>query len=255
MPVAAGRTDNRQLTTESRFSVFLYSMKRITIAIDGYSSCGKSTIAKAVAAKLGYSYVDTGAMYRAVTLYCLEHGILKDGAFDEHEVVLALADIHLTFKFNPVSNSSETFLNGKNIEKEIRGMSVSSSVSPISKIHEVRVKMVALQREMGKDKGVVMDGRDIGTNVFPDAELKIFMTADPYVRAQRRYDELLAKGMKVSMDEIRDNLASRDHEDTHRKENPLLRASDAIELDNTDLSREEQLEFVLKLVEELELAE
>lgn len=229
-------------------------MKRITIAIDGYSSCGKSTIAKAVAAKLGYSYVDTGAMYRAVTLYCLEHGILKDGAFDENEVVRSLSDIKLSFKFNAASSSSETFLNGKNIEKEIRGMQVSASVSPISKIHEVRVQMVALQREMGKDKGVVMDGRDVGTNVFPDAELKIFMTADPYVRAQRRFDELMAKGMKVSIEEIRDNLASRDYEDTHRKENPLLQASDAIVLDNTDLSREEQLDFVLKLVAEMELA-
>lgn len=229
-------------------------MKRITIAIDGYSSCGKSTIAKAVAAKLGYSYVDTGAMYRAVTLYCLEHGILKDGTFDEASVVKALNDIQLTFKFNPASNSSETFLNGRNIEKEIRSMEVSSSVSPISKIHDVRVKMVALQREMGKDKGVVMDGRDIGTNVFPDAELKIFMTADPYVRAQRRYDELTAKGVKVSLDDIRDNLASRDHEDTHRKENPLVQAPDAIVLDNTDMSREEQLDFVLKLVAEMEVA-
>ena len=229
-------------------------MKRITIAIDGYSSCGKSTIAKAVAAKLGYSYVDTGAMYRAVTLYCLEHGILKDGTFDEASVVKSLEDIRLTFKFNPASNSSETFLNGKNIEKEIRSMIVSASVSPISKIFDVRKQMVALQREMGKDKGVVMDGRDIGTNVFPDAELKIFMTADPYVRAQRRYDELTAKGIKVSLDEIRDNLASRDHEDTHRKENPLVKAPDAIVLDNTDMTREEQLDFVLKLVSEMEVA-
>lgn len=227
-------------------------MKRITIAIDGYSSCGKSTIAKAVAARLGYSYVDTGAMYRAVTLYCIEHGIIKDGAFSESEVVRTLSDIRLSFRFNPANNTSETFLNGRNIEKEIRSMTVSASVSPISKIHEVRVQMVALQREMGKDKGVVMDGRDIGTNVFPDAELKIFMTADPWVRAQRRYDELMAKGMKVSMDDIRDNLASRDYEDTHRKENPLVQAPDAIVLDNTDLTREEQLDFVLKLVEEMQ---
>lgn len=230
-------------------------MKRITIAIDGYSSCGKSTIAKALAARLSYSYVDTGAMYRAVTLYCLEHGIIKDGAFDEQEINRALNDIHLTFRFNPATNSSETFLNGKNVEKEIRSMYVSGSVSPVSKIHEVRVQMVALQREMGKDKGVVMDGRDIGTNVFPDAELKIFMTADPYVRAQRRYDELAAKGIKISIEEVRNNLASRDHEDTHRKENPLLQAADAIVLDNTDLTRDEQLDFVMKLVEELKVAQ
>lgn len=230
-------------------------MKRITIAIDGYSSCGKSTIAKALAARLGYSYVDTGAMYRAVTLYCLEHGIIKDGAFDENEIVRVLDDIHLTFRFNPSTNSSETFLNTKNVEKDIRSMTVSNSVSPVSQIHEVRVRMVALQRAMGKDKGVVMDGRDVGTNVFPDAELKIFMTADPYVRAQRRYDELAAKGVRTTIDEVRNNLAFRDHEDTHRKENPLLQASDAIVLDNTDLTREEQLDFVLKLVEELKVAE
>jgi cytidylate kinase len=226
-------------------------MKPITIAIDGYSSCGKSTIAKALAAQLGYSYVDTGAMYRAVTLYCIEHGLIKDGAFDEREVVHAISDIHLSFKFNPNKKSSETFLNGRNIEKEIRTMQVSSVVSPISKIHDVRVHLVALQREMGKNKAVVMDGRDIGTNVFPDAELKIFMTADPDVRTHRRYDELAAKGIKISFEEVRENLISRDHEDTHRKENPLLQAADAVVLDNTDMTREEQLEFVMKLVENI----
>ena len=230
-------------------------MKRITIAIDGYSSCGKSTIAKALAARLGYSYVDTGAMYRAVTLYCLEHGIIKDGAFDEQEVVRVLDDVQLTFKFNPGTNASETFLNGRNVEKDIRGMLVSSMVSPVSKVHEVRVRLVALQRQMGKDKGVVMDGRDVGTNVFPDAELKIFMTADPWVRAQRRYDELTAKGIRITMEDVRDNLAARDHEDTHRKENPLVQAPDAVVLDNTDLTREEQLDFVLKLVEGMKVAE
>ena len=223
-------------------------MKKITIAIDGYSSCGKSTIAKALAANLGYSYVDTGAMYRAVTLYCLEQGLIKDHAFDEHEVVLALEEIHLTFKFNPNAKTSETYLNGKNVEKEIRAMDVSASVSPISKIHDVRVRLVALQREMGKNKGVVMDGRDIGTNVFPDAELKIFMTADPEVRTHRRYDELAAKGVKITFEEVRENLISRDHEDSHRKENPLVKADDAIVLDNTDMTRDEQLEFVMKLV-------
>ncbi|HET6992257.1 MAG TPA: (d)CMP kinase [Bacteroidia bacterium] len=228
-------------------------MKPITIAIDGYSSCGKSTIAKALAAKLGYSYVDTGAMYRAVTLYCIEQGLIKDQAFDEHEVVLALEDIHLDFKFNPATKSSETFLNGRNVEKEIRSLTVSSVVSPISKIHEVRVRLVALQREMGKNKAVVMDGRDVGTNVFPDAELKIFMTADPDIRTHRRYDELAAKGIKITFEEVRENLISRDHEDTHRKENPLIKADDAIVLDNSDLTREEQLDFVMKLVEELKI--
>jgi cytidylate kinase len=225
-------------------------MKRITIAIDGYSSCGKSTIAKALAARLGYNYVDSGAMYRCVALYCLEHGIIKDGSFSEREVIHALDDINLSFHFNPATNASDTYMNGKNVEKDIRSMAVSNVVSPISKIHDVRVAMVALQREMGRDKGVVMDGRDIGTNVFPDAELKVFMTADPEVRAKRRYDELAAKGVKITMDDVRDNLASRDHEDTHRKENPLVKADDAIVLDNSDLTREEQLDFVMKLVEE-----
>lgn len=223
---------------------------KITIAIDGYSSCGKSTIAKALAAQLGYSYVDTGAMYRAVTLYCLQHGIIKDGAFVESEVVRALNEINLTFQFNPHTKTSETFLNGVNVEREIRRMEVSNMVSPISKIAMVRKRMVDLQREMGKDKGVVMDGRDIGTNVFPDAELKIFMTADPDVRVQRRLDELTAKGEFISKDDVRANLMSRDYEDTHRKENPLIKADDAVVLDNSELNREEQLEFVLRLVKE-----
>lgn len=223
---------------------------KITIAIDGYSSCGKSTIAKALAARLSYSYVDTGAMYRAVTLYCLQHGIIKDGAFVESEVVRALDDIQLTFHFNANTKTSETYLNGVNVEREIRRMEVSNMVSPISKIAAVRKRMVDLQREMGKDKGVVMDGRDIGTNVFPDAELKIFMTADPDVRVQRRLDELTAKGEFISKDDVRANLMSRDHEDTHRKENPLIKADDAVVLDNSELNREEQLEFVLRLVKE-----
>ncbi|HTF02752.1 MAG TPA: (d)CMP kinase [Bacteroidia bacterium] len=228
-------------------------MKRITIAIDGYSSCGKSTLAKSLAAKLGYSYVDSGAMYRAVTLYALQHGIIKDGAFSEAEIVRSLDQIILSFQFNPSAGTSETFMNGINIEREIRQMDVSSYVSPVSKIHEVRVMMVALQRQMGKSKGVVMDGRDIGTNVFPDAELKIFMTADPDVRTQRRLDEMKAKGMNISRDDVRRNLMERDHEDTHRKENPLIQAPDAIVLDNSDLSREEQLGFVLRLVHDLHL--
>lgn len=228
-------------------------VKRITIAIDGYSSCGKSTLAKALAVRIGYSYVDTGAMYRCVTLYALQHGIIKDGAINEPEVIRSLDDIKLNFHFIATTGTNETFMNGVNVEKEIRTMNVSNYVSPISKIHEVRVKMVALQRDMGRNKGVVMDGRDIGTNVFPDAELKIFMTADPDVRTQRRLDEMKAKGINISRDDVRRNLMERDHEDTHRKENPLIQAPDAIVLDNSDLSREEQLEFVLRLVHDLHL--
>lgn len=228
-------------------------MKLITIAIDGYSSCGKSTIAKALAVRLGYSYVDSGAMYRAVTLYCLQHGIIKDGAFSESEVVRILDDVHLSFQFNPSAKTSETLLNGENVEKQIRSMEVSAHVSPISKISEVRRRMVALQRSMGRNKGVVMDGRDIGTNVFPDAELKLFMTADIDIRVQRRVDELHAKGQHVSIDEVKQNLITRDYEDTHRKENPLLQAPDAIVLDNSELSRDEQLDFVIKLIEEMKI--
>ena len=192
-------------------------------------------------------------MYRAVTLYALQHGIIKDGAFSEKEIVNSLDHIILSFQFNANAGTSETFMNGINIEKEIRQMDVSSYVSPVSKIHDVRTKMVALQRQMGKSKGVVMDGRDIGTNVFPDAELKIFMTADPDIRTQRRLDEMKAKGMVVSRDDVRRNLMERDHEDTHRKENPLIQAPDAVVLDNSELSREEQLQFVLKLVNDLHL--
>jgi cytidylate kinase len=228
-------------------------MKRITIAIDGYSSCGKSTIAKALAVRMGYSYVDSGAMYRTVTYYCLRQGIIKDGAFSDSEVVRILDEIHLTFQFNTSSRISETFLNGENVEKQIRSMEVSAHVSPISKIREVRQRMVALQRSMGRNKGVVMDGRDIGTNVFPDAELKLFMTADVDVRVQRRVDELHAKGQHVSIDEVKHNLLSRDYEDTHRKENPLLQAPDAVVLDNSELSRDEQLDFVMKLIEEMKI--
>lgn len=228
-------------------------MKRITIAIDGYSSCGKSTLAKALAARLGYSYVDSGAMYRAATLFCLRRGIIKDGRFDTTDVVRALESIHLTFVYNPATKASDTYLNGENVERDIRTLEVSNQVSHISLIREVRQQMVAIQRDMGKNKGVVMDGRDIGTNVFPFAELKIFMTADTEIRTQRRVDEMRAKGLKVSFDEVKKNLLSRDYEDSHRKENPLIQATDAIVLDNSDLSREEQLDFVLQLVQNLKL--
>lgn len=226
-------------------------MPKITIAIDGYSSCGKSTLAKALAAELGYAYVDSGAMYRCITLYALRKGVIKDHSFMEEDVVKLLDDIHLTFQFNPQTKSSDTFLNGENVEKDIRQMVVSENVSKISAIHDVRVKMIRIQRALGRHKGIVMDGRDIGTNVFPNAELKLFMTADTDVRTQRRYEELKAKGQHISFNEVKENLIYRDHEDTHRKENPLIKADDAIVLDNTDLTREQQLEFVMKIIQEL----
>ncbi len=230
-------------------------MPKITIAIDGYSSCGKSTLAKALAAKLGYSYVDSGAMYRAITLYCLEHGIIKDGVYQREEVVKILDQVHLSFVYNPHTKASDTYLNGQNVEKEIRQMAVSKNVSHISVIREVREMMAKIQRAMGKNRGVVMDGRDIGTNIFPDAELKIFMTADTDIRTQRRVDELTSKGNPVSTEEVKKNLLSRDYEDSHREENPLRKADDAIILDNSELNKEEQLNFVLKLVEDLKLVE
>lgn len=226
-------------------------MNKITIAIDGYSSCGKSTTAKALARKLGYSYIDTGAMYRAVTLYFSENNIDAD---DIVAVKNALDKIEITFRVNESKDSeniSDVYLNGRNVEQEIRQMDVSNNVSKVSAIKEVRVKMVKLQQEMGKHKGVVLDGRDIGTVVFPDAELKIFMTANPFVRAKRRYDELKAKGTEVSMAEVQDNIEKRDYIDTHREESPLTQAKDAIVLDNTHLSREEQLEFVMRAVPKL----
>jgi len=231
----------------------LNSVEKITIAIDGYSSCGKSTLAKALAIKLGYSYVDTGAMYRAATLYLMRQNILPSQSDFEQRVKAVLSDIKVDFRFNNQRKVSETYLNDEPVEKEIREMSVSNLVSKVSLVKSVREKMVALQKNMGKQKGVVMEGRDIGTNVFPDAELKIFMLADPEVRMQRRFDELHSKGIMITSDEVRKNLASRDYEDTHRKENPLVKAQDAIVLDNSDLSRQEQLDFVLRLVREMGL--
>lgn len=229
-------------------------MTRITIAIDGYSSCGKSTIAKALAQKLNYSYIDTGAMYRAVTLYALQNGLIdKKQNVDTKKLISELNNIKVDFKFNSHSKSSETFLNDVNVELEIRSMLVSDNVSKVSTVKEVREKMVALQREMGKHKGVILDGRDIGTNVFPDAELKLFMTADNDVRAQRRLDEFSSKGQYFTLEEVKLNLMKRDYDDTHRKENPLTKAKDAIVLDNSDLNKEQQLEFVVKLIADMQL--
>lgn len=230
------------------------SMQKITIAIDGYSSCGKSTIAKALAQRLNYNYIDTGAMYRAVTVYALQNNIMDNSKKPTFEkLIAALPNIKVVFIFNPHTKSSETYLNGINVDREIRSMEVNENVSKVSTIKEVREKMVALQREMGKNKAVVLDGRDIGTNVFPDAELKLFMTADNQVRAQRRLDELSSKGDYHQLEEVLQNLLKRDYDDMHRKENPLIKAKDAIILDNTDLSKEDQLEFVLKLIADMQL--
>jgi len=226
-------------------------MSKIIIAIDGYSSCGKSTVAKALASHLGYAYVDSGSMYRCITLHALRKGVIKDHSFIADEIIKLLPEINLRFEFNPNTKSSDTFLNEENVEREIRQMIVSENVSKVSAIHEVRVKMIAIQRELGKNKGIVVDGRDIGTNVFPNAELKLFMTADTEVRTKRRYDELKAKGQDVSFLEIKTNLMDRDYQDTHRKENPLVQAKDAIVLDNSELTREQQLEFILNLIKNL----
>jgi CMP/dCMP kinase len=228
-------------------------VQKITIAIDGYSSCGKSTLAKALAQKLNYNYIDTGAMYRAVTVFALNHNLIdKKHKVDVDALVAKLDEIHVEFHFNAHTKSSETVLNTVNIDHEIRTMLVNENVSKVSSIKEVREKMVALQRQMGKSKAVVLDGRDIGTNVFPDAELKLFMTADYDIRAHRRLDELSSKGQYYSHEEVKLNLKQRDYDDTHRKENPLIKAKDAIVIDNTDLSREDQLEYVLKLINDLQ---
>jgi CMP/dCMP kinase len=224
--------------------------KKIVIAVDGHSSCGKSTLAKALASRLNYAYIDTGAMYRAVTLYGLQNGLIHDGKVDEAGLIAQLRRIKITFRYNTTNGKNETYLNGENVEDEIRQLPVSRSVSPVATIGEVRRHLVALQQEMGKDKGIVMDGRDIGTVVFPQAGLKIYMTASPEVRAQRRYDELKAKGEDVSFDEIKANVTERDYIDENREESPLRRADDAIILDNSFLTPEQQLEWAYEKVKE-----
>jgi CMP/dCMP kinase len=222
-------------------------MKKIVIAIDGYSGCGKSTTAKAVASNLGYSYIDSGAMYRAVTLYFKENYI---NPAISSSVKKALDNIHIDFHYNPKEFRSETYLNGLNVEEEIRKMYIAESVSEVSAIPEVRESMVRQQKKMGKAKGVVMDGRDIGTKVFPNAELKIFMQADIQIRAQRRQLELLAKDQMVGLEEIIENLKKRDHIDSTRKESPLVQAEDSYLLDSTFMSFDEQVEFVVNLATE-----
>ncbi len=199
---------------------------------------------------IDYSYVDTGAMYRCVTLYALENGIIKNDQVDKESLVGQLDDISISFQHSEQSKESDAYLNGVNVEETIRGMDISNHVSQISIIKEVREKMVAMQQKMGKEKGVIMEGRDIGTVVFPDAELKVFMTASIEVRVKRRYDEMQAKGLHVSVDDVKENVLSRDYEDTHRKHSPLVQADDAVVLDNSDLSEEDQLNFMLKLVEQ-----
>jgi cytidylate kinase len=224
-------------------------MKKITIAIDGFSSTGKSTLAKQLAKKLGYAYVDTGAMYRAVTLFAMQNGCITAGFFDKQTLINSLPFINLQFNYNPDLGFAEMYLNDVNVETEIRTIEVSNFVSKIAEISEVRAKLVQQQQQMGRRKGIVMDGRDIGTVVFPDAELKIFMTASPETRAQRRFEELQAKGQDVSFDEVYKNVQERDYIDTHRDDSPLVKAEDAIEIDNSNLSREEQFEAVLDLIE------
>jgi CMP/dCMP kinase len=219
------------------------SEKKIVVAIDGYSSCGKSTLARSLARRLGYLYIDSGAMYRAVTLYAIRNNWISKGIPDTKAILAGVHEITITFRFDPVTGKDSTFLNGENIEEEIRRLEVSEQVSPVSTIREVRQAMVKLQQQMGLGKAIVMDGRDIGTVVFPDAELKIFMTADPEIRAQRRYDELHAKGMHINMEEIRQNINQRDHIDQNRAESPLRKADDALILDNSHLTPDEQLEW------------
>lgn len=222
--------------------------KKITIAIDGYSSTGKSTVAKQLANKLGYVYVDTGAMYRATTLYALNNGFITKEDFNVDDFVLELDKISISFQYNKELGFAEVYLNGENVEKEIRTMRVSGFVSKIAAVPEVRYRLVKQQQLIGEASGVVMDGRDIGTVVFPNAELKLFMTASDEVRAQRRYDELIRKGDKVTFEEVLHNVRERDYIDSHRENSPLLKASDAIEIDNSNLGIEEQFDKILQLV-------
>ena len=221
-------------------------MKKITIAIDGHSSCGKSTMAKDLAREVGYVYVDTGAMYRCVTLYALRNGLFTPDGIKEDELRQQMPNIQISFKFNAETGRPDTYLNGELVEQDIRTMEVSNHVSPIAALGFVREAMVAQQQQMGKDKGVVMDGRDIGTVVFPDAELKIFVTASAEVRAQRRYDELKGKGMEADYDDILKNVQERDYIDSHREVSPLKQAPDAILLDNSQMTIDEQKEWLMQ---------
>ncbi|TVZ57204.1 cytidylate kinase [Lutibacter sp. Hel_I_33_5] len=223
-------------------------MKKIIIAIDGFSSTGKSTIAKQLANKLGYIYVDTGAMYRAVTLYAMQQGFVEESFFKRNDLIKNLPKISLEFQFNESLGFAEMYLNSVNVEKEIRTLDVSKLVSKVSTVSEVRQKLVAEQQNMGKNSGIVMDGRDIGTVVFPEAELKLFMTASPDKRAKRRYKELLDRGDDVNYKEILHNVVERDRIDSTREDSPLIKADDAVEFDNSDMGLEEQFERIYSLV-------
>jgi cytidylate kinase len=225
--------------------------KKITIAIDGFSSTGKSTLAKQLAKALNYIYVDSGAMYRAVTLYALQNGYISKDNFNEDALIYKLPDVTLKFFFNKSLAHSEVYLNGKNVEGQIRTMEISNLVSKIATVHDVRLKLVEQQRFMGRDKGVVMDGRDIGTVVFPDAELKLFMISGADVRAQRRYEELIGQGQDVTYNEVLKNIQERDYIDTNRADSPLKKADDAVEIDNSELTKEEQFDKILQLVKKV----
>lgn len=226
-------------------------MKKITVAIDGFSSTGKSTLAKQLAKELEYVYVDTGAMYRAVAHFAMQNQLIGADFFDKKALVESLPKIQLEFKFNSDLGFAEMYLNGENVEKQIRTIEVSNFVSKVAEVSEVRSKLVEQQQEMGKNKGIVMDGRDIGTVVFPKAELKIFMTASAETRAQRRFDELQQKGDNVSYEDVLKNVVERDYIDTHREDSPLVIADDAIEIDNSYLNKEEQFSAVLELVNDV----
>ena len=236
-------TNNQQPTTNNQ-----QLMKKITIAIDGFSSTGKSTLAKRLAKHLGYTYVDTGAMYRAVTLYAMQHNFISEKNINKEGLINNLKNIEISFAFNKALGFAEVYLNGINVENEIRTLEVSNFVSKVAAIPEVRRKLVEQQHRMGKDKGLVMDGRDIGTVVFPDAELKLFLTASPETRAQRRFKELIDRGEKVLFEDVLKNVEERDYIDSHRKDSPLVKADDAVEIDNSRMTKEEQFETVLKLV-------
>lgn len=225
-------------------------MKKITIAIDGFSSTGKSTLAKSLAKSLGYVYIDTGAMYRAVTLYAMRKGFIDANHFDKEKFIASLNDIELNFQYNPERGFAEIYLNQENVEEIIRTLEVSNFVSQIAAVAEVRRKLVEQQQNFGRSKAVVMDGRDIGTVVFPDAELKIFMTASAQIRAQRRFEELKHKGQEVDFDQVYKNVVERDRLDTTREDSPLHKAADAIEVDNSELGIEEQFELIMKLVKQ-----
>ena len=225
-------------------------MKKITIALDGFSSTGKSTLAKQIAKELGYVYVDTGAMYRGITYYAMQHQLVSEQYLDKEGLTAQLPQIKLQFKFNPALGFAEMYVNEINVEQAIRTIEVSRLVSKIAEISEVRAKLVEQQQQMGKDKGIVMDGRDIGTIVFPDAELKIFMTASANTRAQRRFEELVEKGQHVSFEEVLQNVEERDYIDTHRADSPLVKAHDAIELDNSVMTKQEQFDVVMDLVQQ-----